>query len=115
MEWDHLPGTEKTLVMSNTRRCAHGRARILAEIAKCELVCANCHRERTFGDAEDRAGLEAQGRTRTGDPSFTRAVLYQLSYLGETAADQCRAGMQQHRVDGFPLHAARIQGRIAAR
>ena len=55
MEWDHLPGTEKTLVMSDTRRSAHARERILAEIAKCELVCANCHRERTFGSRGRKA------------------------------------------------------------
>ena len=48
MEWDHLPGTEKKLVLADTRRAAHARQRILDEIAKCELVCANCHRERTF-------------------------------------------------------------------
>lgn len=49
MEWHHLPGAEKTLVLADVRRAAHGKKRILAEIAKCELVCANCHRERTFG------------------------------------------------------------------
>ena len=27
----------------------------------------------------------AKGRIRTGDPSFFRAVLYQLSYLGDGA------------------------------
>src|SRR5262245_50312972 len=36
--------------------------------------------------ARSSAGArEAQGRTRTGDRSFTRAVLYQLSYLGALA------------------------------
>jgi hypothetical protein len=49
MEWDHLPGTEKALVLADVRRAAHAKERVLAEIAKCELVCANCHRERTFG------------------------------------------------------------------
>lgn len=47
MEWDHLPGSVKTLVISDTRRSAFSRKRILEELAKCELVCANCHRERT--------------------------------------------------------------------
>lgn len=28
---------------------ASSRENLLAEIAKCEVVCANCHRERTFG------------------------------------------------------------------
>ena len=49
MEWDHLPGAVKTLVLADTRRAAHSKKRILAELEKCELVCANCHRERTFG------------------------------------------------------------------
>jgi hypothetical protein len=55
MEWDHLPGTEKKLVLADTRRAAHARQRILDEIAKCELVCANCHRERTFSTGRRRA------------------------------------------------------------
>src|SRR5262245_23005667 len=48
-EWDHLPGFIKELVIADTRRAAHSIKRILAELEKCELVCANCHRERTFG------------------------------------------------------------------
>jgi hypothetical protein len=52
MEWDHLPGSEKSLVLADTRRAAHSKSRILAELSKCELVCANCHRERTFGNRD---------------------------------------------------------------
>jgi hypothetical protein len=55
MEWHHLPGSEKKLVVADTRRASFSRARILAEIAKCELVCANCHRERTFGSRHGKA------------------------------------------------------------
>lgn len=55
MEWDHLPGAEKELVLADTRRAAHAKERILAELEKCELVCANCHRERTFGRRVKRA------------------------------------------------------------
>jgi hypothetical protein len=32
--------------------------------------------------ASERAGPRADGRDRTGDIRFTRAVLYQLSYVG---------------------------------
>lgn len=47
MDWDHLPEFEKVKpigVMVNNRTT---KEKILSEIAKCELVCANCHRERT--------------------------------------------------------------------
>ena len=47
MQWDHLPGQAKrgevgVLVRSLSRN------RILEEIAKCQLVCANCHAVRTY-------------------------------------------------------------------
>jgi hypothetical protein len=47
MQWDHLPGAEKLDCLGNLVR-RHNRARLLAEIAKCELVCANCHALRTL-------------------------------------------------------------------
>jgi hypothetical protein len=47
MVWDHLPGAEKRGDVSHLARRI-GKERILAEIAKCELVCANCHAVRTF-------------------------------------------------------------------
>ena len=46
MEWDNLPGTVKLGEIS-TRLRARSAEVILAEIAKCELVCANCHAVRT--------------------------------------------------------------------
>jgi len=58
MQWDHLPEFEKLGEISGKLR-NHGRAKILAEIGKCELVCANCHAIRTYkrlhGLAEDSA------------------------------------------------------------
>ena len=45
MQWDHLPGRVKLGDVSAL--CALPREVILAEIAKCELVCVNCHTMRT--------------------------------------------------------------------
>lgn len=47
MQFDHPPGVTKSGNVGDIRR-AHNRLRLLAEIAKCELVCANCHAVRTF-------------------------------------------------------------------
>jgi hypothetical protein len=47
MTWDHLPGTEKRAEVSTLLQ-RHSRKQILEEIAKCELVCANCHAVRTY-------------------------------------------------------------------
>ena len=56
MTWDHLPGREKVNEVSNLRRTS--RKAVLAEIAKCELVCANCHAVRSF---ERRRGVAQPG------------------------------------------------------
>ncbi len=45
MDFDHLDGAEKLFDVGRARK--HSWRIIEAEIAKCELVCANCHRIRT--------------------------------------------------------------------
>lgn len=47
MDFDHLPGSTK--VNNVGTMVVHGwsREKVMLEIAKCELVCANCHRIRT--------------------------------------------------------------------
>ena len=50
MHWYHLPGYPKVAeisVMVTRRR----REAVLDELAKCELVCANCHVMRTVARA----------------------------------------------------------------
>lgn len=47
MDFDHRPGEKKVADVSKLRRSATVDA-ILAEIAKCDLVCSNCHRIRTY-------------------------------------------------------------------
>jgi len=45
MDFDHI-GDDK---VANIAKMVHfSREKLLEEIAKCELVCANCHRVRTF-------------------------------------------------------------------
>ena len=64
MTFDHLPGSEKledisTLVLRGCTQMA------IKEMAKCELVCANCHAVRTY--TRRRAG-------RSGDSSLAEGL-----------------------------------------
>jgi len=74
MQWDHLPGFDK---VGDVSEAFWGRSRgeVLAEIAKCELVCTNCHAIRTF----DRNGWAS-----SWSPSETSAPY--ISSLGRSAA-----------------------------
>lgn len=45
MDFDHRDPSQKSFTIA--RVCAYGRAKLLAEIAKCDVVCAVCHRIRT--------------------------------------------------------------------
>jgi hypothetical protein len=47
MQFDHRDPKTKTHLVSQMIGRA-GTARILAEVAKCDIVCANCHRQRTY-------------------------------------------------------------------
>jgi len=45
MDFDHVQGEK---VAGIAQMWSWGRERVVAEIAKCDLVCANCHRVRTY-------------------------------------------------------------------
>lgn len=45
LQFDHLPGTHKLFRLSHSAQRAWHL--VLAEVAKCEVVCANCHAVRT--------------------------------------------------------------------
>jgi hypothetical protein len=46
MDFDHVRGTKVT-ILAKLRSGRASMSKIEAEIAKCEVVCANCHRLRT--------------------------------------------------------------------
>lgn len=52
LDFDHLPGTEKFFRLA-TMAAGMCREKIDAEMAKCDVVCANCHRIRTAQRREE--------------------------------------------------------------
>lgn len=53
MDFDHRDGEGKTKMISRMTTGSMGIR--LAEIAKCDVVCSNCHRERTYRRMEKRS------------------------------------------------------------
>jgi hypothetical protein len=48
MDWDHLdPANKEFDICQDSTRELYSKEKIHAEIAKCEIVCANCHRIRS--------------------------------------------------------------------
>jgi 5-methylcytosine-specific restriction endonuclease McrA len=44
LEFHHLNPAEKSFRLSEANTGTYGMEKILEEIAKCEILCANCHR-----------------------------------------------------------------------
>jgi hypothetical protein len=53
MDFDHRAGEAKVAVVTEVIGRS-GLARIFAEVAKCDIVCANCHRRRTYERRSER-------------------------------------------------------------
>ncbi len=53
MDFDHL--YDKTRDISNAVRDGWAKCRLDAEISKCDLVCSNCHRLRTWKRKRDKS------------------------------------------------------------
>jgi hypothetical protein len=57
MDFDHT-GEDKVEIVSRLVGSMAPKERILAEIAKCDLICANCHRIRTFLSGRYQCGAK---------------------------------------------------------
>lgn len=56
MQFDHRDASRKSYTVTRMIGRA-GRAKILEEAAKCDIVCANCHRDRTYRSRASSAGV----------------------------------------------------------
>lgn len=49
MDFDHVCGEQKYDNLADMAKDGVSLKRLMDEVAKCDIVCANCHRERTHG------------------------------------------------------------------
>ena len=69
LEFDHLRGKNENIGRMARNGVRHARLR--AEVDRCEIVCANCHRKRTrlrLRDARSRRGLPRSAREVEAGP-----------------------------------------------
>jgi hypothetical protein len=53
LQFDHI-GSDKSFTITEFATTTIDLEKIKAEIAKCEIVCANCHAERTWGSGRTK-------------------------------------------------------------
>lgn len=54
MDFDHVRGEKSFGLGDGGKGRDMGLQKVLEEIDKCDVVCANCHRYRTFSSTKDR-------------------------------------------------------------
>jgi hypothetical protein len=74
MDFDHVRGP-KVAILARLRSDKASRAKIDAEIAKCDVVCANCHRIRTQTRLEGGEVTPNEVLQRLG-PNYASVVVY---------------------------------------
>ncbi len=57
LEFDHREGVDKKFTLGDSVRTGHSLRSVMAEVDKCDVRCANCHRRITYRRA---------GRTHRG-------------------------------------------------
>lgn len=60
LDFDHLPGYRKEVPRSGTGWFHWGWNKILEEVEKCEVVCSNCHRIRSYTRGQHRSGYDLE-------------------------------------------------------
>ena len=81
LEFDHL--RDKRFTIGSALRSRSWQS-ILAEIQKCDVVCANCHRRRTFGRMGSVRAVLARELVEAGDENRTRTETLEGSHAAFT-------------------------------
>lgn len=87
LEFDHV--AEKTAEISKLVHEGYALARIQAEVACCEIVCANCHRRRTHFRAGGSWRVDLESRVPAHRPIQRRNLRYLLEHLQHAACVGC--------------------------
>lgn len=64
MQFDHLVAEQKLFNVSQWRTLLPSAAILVTEMDKCDVVCANCHADRTFQRSEEARRIAAEKKQK---------------------------------------------------
>ena len=82
MDFDHLDPSKKQFSVAHFIRKGTSKERLLEEISKCEVVCSNCHRNRTYMRLCSDGGTRQTRRLQTPVSSRREGSIPSLSTKG---------------------------------
>ena len=98
MDFDHLEGYQKIKDISTLVHSGCSVARLKAEIAKCEIVCANCHRLRTLKRRPPRSDNVSRFMY------YYRALQDKTNALKQRPCERCKEGFHPFQMDFHHLN-----------
>jgi hypothetical protein len=87
LEFDHVAG--KGMDIARMVRDAYRLERLVAEVARCDLVCPNCHRRRTARRVRSWRVDPAWRAAKSTRPLRRRNLLFLLDWLNTTPCVDC--------------------------
>ncbi len=90
MDFDHRDPATKLFNVMTGRAMLMSTAKVLAEVAKCDIVCVNCHRIRTRDTERRRAHRQPAGPVQLAKLQRWRDQAAMLSRLRDVPCADCR-------------------------
>src|SRR5881409_2593894 len=73
MQFDHRDPSTKKFWLTSSRAILKNRQELIAEVEKCDIVCANCHAIRTYAQLlERRARMTPEQRAPGTSPYIAK-------------------------------------------
>ena len=91
MDFDHRDPSKKSFNVMAGRAMLMSTAKVLAEVAKCDIVCANCHRIRTRDTERSRVRRQPNGPMQRAKLRRWREQAAILAGLRDVPCEDCGA------------------------
>ena len=89
MDFDHRDPVDKSFRLTSPTALGSSLDRLLAEVAKCDIVCAVCHRIRTKAQHQERMRTRARSGTSQGLDRRRNTWTYHARVLDELRQVPC--------------------------